>query len=309
MEQKHSREELYRNEYIAFFIANEECGISIEDWASERGLDLGYLKEIGIGMDESIPAGTSIRKQREDFVSSFETRTMDTEITPIIRKEMLKEEERIGQENTPEKSGGKPRKKRGRPRKVSQGMMEMAAGSDAETPEKTETTAEGMPEERTVPDNSLSSLQAYLQNVRILREKETLFVIAFSDEAYKALVTEENRVIEIIRQIEGFRGKISIVRELPKPDPTVPSETIPDTEKAAEDTKPEKKLEEEKEMKKMSEEEKKPSFLMMDGKAVLEDEGFHMELSVDVTDAEEIKAKIDLLYSSYGKFREIMGNR
>lgn len=305
MEQKHSKEELYRNEYIAFFIANEECGISIEDWASERGLDLGYLKEIGIGMDESIPVGTSIRKQREDFVSSFETRTMDTEITPIIRKEMLKEEERKEQKKAPDEH----RKKRGRPRKISPGIEEITAESDAEAPGKTETAAEGKPGEKTIPDNSPSSLQAYLQNARMLKEKETLFVIVSSDEAYKALMAEENRVIEIIRQTEGFRGKISIVRESPLPDPAVPSETIPGMEKATETTEPEKKLKEEKEMKKMAEEEKKPSFLMMDGKAVLEDEGFHMELSVDVTDAEEIKAKIDLLYSSYGKFREIMENR
>lgn len=305
MEQKHSREELYRNEYIAFFIANEECGISIEDWASERGLDLGYLKEIGIGMDESIPAGTSIRKQKEDFVSSFETRTMDTEITPIIRKEMLKEEERKEQKKAPDK----PRKKRGRPRKILPGTEEITAEPDTEASRRTETASEGRPGKKTVPDNGLSSLQAYLQNARILRGKETLFIIASSDEAYKALIAEENRVIEIIRQTKGFRGRISIVRESPLPDPDVPSETISGIEKAAGATGPERKLKEEKEMKKMAEEEKKPSFLMMDGKAVLEDEGFHMELSVDVTDAEEIKAKIDLLYSSYGKFREIMENR
>ena len=37
---------------------------------------------------------------------------------------------------------------------------------------------------------------------------------------------------------------------------------------------------------------RKPSSLMMDGKAVLEYDGFHMEVSVDVSNSGDIKGKI-----------------
>ena len=52
---------------------------------------------------------------------------------------------------------------------------------------------------------------------------------------------------------------------------------------------------------------RKPSFLMMDGKAVLEYDGFHMEVSVDVSNSGDIKGKIDLLYSSLERFTAIAG--
>ena len=52
---------------------------------------------------------------------------------------------------------------------------------------------------------------------------------------------------------------------------------------------------------------RKPSSLMMDGKAVLEYDGFHMEVSVDVSNSGDIKGKIDLLYSSLERFTAIAG--
>lgn len=49
----------------------------------------------------------------------------------------------------------------------------------------------------------------------------------------------------------------------------------------------------------------KPSFRMLDGTAVLEEDGFYMELAVEITNASEIKEKIDLFYSAFEKFRAI----
>ena len=90
---------------------------------------------------------------------------------------------------------------------------------------------------------------------------------------------------EIITKTEGFRGRVEIVAEMPadEKENDTKEETMPKTEN----------------------ETKKPSFRMMDGTAVLEEDGFYMELAVDMTNASEIKEKIDLLYSSFERFRAI----
>ena len=52
---------------------------------------------------------------------------------------------------------------------------------------------------------------------------------------------------------------------------------------------------------------RKPSFMMMDGKAVLECGEFHMEVELDMANATDIKGKVDLLYSALERFTAIGG--
>ena len=130
-----------------------------------------------------------------------------------------------------------------------------------------------------------------------------LYLIADSPEQLETLKENTAQSMEIARNATGFKGAIEIVSSLPEKKKEEEAAAEPQKEEALKEKKEKDAMPEKK-----NTEVKKPSFLMMDGKAVLEDDGFHMELSVDVTDAEEIKAKIDLLYSAYGRFKELTGN-
>lgn len=296
MQEKESlkeRRERYETAFLEYLMENNACGTSIEDWAAEHGLSLELLLKTGRNNGFDIPRGKSIRKQREDFSSSFEPATLDTEISPVIKREKLKEDER--KRTQEEKAAARPQeetapapapRKRGRPKKIQTAEEEAA---------KTTAPAQHGKEKK-------MTLQEALKEAKAVEQDGILYLIADSPEQLEAL--EENRAqsMEIARNATGFKGAIEIVSSLPEKK----------EEKAAAEPKEEKTPKEEKKEEAMPEEKntvgRKPSFLMMDGKAVLEGDGFHMELSVDVTDAEEIKAKIDLLYSAYGRFRELTGN-
>ena len=84
------RQERYEVAFLEYLDENEACGIAIEDWANEHGLDSEYLTKTGILSGFAIPLGRSIRKQREDFSAPFEPATADTEIAPIVRRRSRK---------------------------------------------------------------------------------------------------------------------------------------------------------------------------------------------------------------------------
>lgn len=297
MQEKESlkeRRERYETAFLEYLMENDACGTSIEDWAAEHGLSLELLLKTGRNNGFDIPKGKSVRKQREDFSSSFESVTVDTEISPVVKRERLKEDER--KRTLKEKTAARPQeetapapapRKRGRPKKI-------------RTPEeKTAKTTAPMQQGK----EKKMTLQEALKEARAVEQDGILYLIADSPEQLKTL--EENRAqsMEIARNATGFKGAIEIVSSLPEKK---------EEEKAAAEPQEEKTLKEEEKKEAMpgekNAEERKPSFMMMDGKAALEDDGFHMELSVDMTDAEEIKAKIDLIYSAYGRFRELAGN-
>ena len=99
------RRERYETAFLEYLMENDACGTSIEDWAAEHGLSLELLLKTGRNNGFDIPRGKSIRKQREDF-SSFEPATLDTEISPVIKREKLKEDER--KRTLKEKAAAKP---------------------------------------------------------------------------------------------------------------------------------------------------------------------------------------------------------
>ena len=164
-----------------------------------------------------------------------------------------------------EMSESRLKRKPGRPKKTT------VPAADAESPK------EPIP---TTPDFS-SSMAAS----RILRKDDVIYVVTGSDAARDVLQSAADRVKEIIAKTERFRGRIEIVAEEPadEKENDTKEETMPKTES----------------------ETKKPSFRMLDGTAVLEEDGFYMEVAVDMTNASEIKEKIDLLYSAFEKFRAI----
>lgn len=278
------KRERYETAFLEYMEEYGACGISIEDWASEHGLDLALLSETGEAGGFELPKCESIRKQKEDFTASFEPIiTTATEITPIVRRERLKEDER--KRTLKEKAAAMPQeettpapapRKRGRPKKIHT-MKEETANIAA--PEQ-----QGKKEKMT--------LQEALKKARTVEQDGILYIIADSDEQFETLKENMAQSAEIVRNTTSFDGKVEIVSSLPEKE-----------RKAATEPQEENTLKEKEEN--MPEKEKKPSFLMMDGKAVLEDEGFHMELSIDTTNAEEIKEKIDLLYSTLERFIEI----
>ena len=297
MQEKESlkeRRERYETAFLEYLMENDACGTSIEDWAAEHGLSLELLLKTGRNNGFDIPKGKSVRKQREDFSSSFEPVTIDTEISPVVKRERLKEDER--KRTLKEKAAAKPQeetspapapRKRGRPKKVQTPGKETA---------KAATPAQHGKEKR-------MTLQEALKEARAVEQDGILYLIADSPEQLETLKENTAQSMEIARNATGFKGAIEIVSSLPEKKKEEEAAAEPQKEEALKEKKEKDAMPEKK-----NTEVKKPSFLMMDGKAVLEDDGFHMELSVDVTDAEEIKAKIDLLYSAYGRFKELTGN-
>ena len=264
------RQERYEVAFLEYLDENEACGIALEDWANEHGLDSEYLTKTGILSGFAIPLGKSIRKQREDFSAPFEPTTADTEIAPIVRREESKAVMRSAPKpviDKPKKgtSESRPKRKPGRPKKTT------PIDAAAEPPKEPISTT---------PDFS-SSMAAS----RTLRKDDVIFVVTGSEAARDVLLSAADRVKEIITETEGFRGRIEIVAEEPadEKENDIKEETMPKTEN----------------------ETKKPSFRMLDGTAVLEEDGFYMEVAVNMTNANEIKEKIDLLYSSFEKFRAI----
>lgn len=287
------RRERYETAFLEYLMENDACGTSIEDWAAEHGLSLELLLKTGRNNGFDIPRGKSVRKQREDFSSSFEPVTVDTEISPVVRRERLKEDER--KRTLKEKTAVKPQeetspapapRKRGRPKKVQTTGKETA---------KTTTPMQHGKEKMT--------LQEALKEARAVEQDGILYLIADSPEQLKTLEGNRAQSMEIARNATGFKGAIEIVSSLPEKKKEEEAAAKPQEEKTLKEEEKKEAMPGEK-----NAEERKPSFMMMDGKAALEDDGFHMELSVDMTDAEEIKAKIDLLYSAYGRFRELAGN-
>lgn len=296
MQEKESlkeRRERYETAFLEYLMENDACGTSIEDWAAEHGLSLELLLKTGRNNGFDIPKGKSVRKQREDFSSSFEPVTIDTEISPVVKRERLKEDER--KRTLKEKTAAKPQeetspapapRKRGRPKKV------QAPGK--ETAKATAPAQHGKEKKMT--------LQEALKEARAMEQDGILYLIADSPEQLKTL--EENRAqsIEIARNAIGFKGAIEIVSSLPEKKKE---------EKAAAEPQEEKTLKEEKKEEAMPEEKntegRKPSFMMMDGKAVLECGEFHMEVELDMANAADIKGKVDLLYSALEKFTAIGG--
>ena len=266
------RQERYEVAFLEYLDENEACGIAIEDWANEHGLDSEYLTKTGILSGFAIPLGKSIRKQREDFSAPFEPTTADTEIAPIVRREESKAVMRAAPKPVLDKpktemSENRPKRKPGRPKKKPSPV------AVAETPKETDPIP-------TAPDFSSSMAVS-----RIIRKDDVIYIITGSEAARDVLQSAADRVKEIIAKTERFRGRIEIVAEEPadEKENDTKEETMPKTES----------------------ETKKPSFRMLDGTAVLEEDGFYMEVAVDMTNASEIKEKIDLLYSAFEKFRAI----
>ena len=296
MQEKESlkeRRERYETAFLEYLMENDACGTSIEDWAAEHGLSLELLLKTGKNNGFDIPKGKSVRKQREDFSSSFEPVTIDTEITPVVKRERLKEDER--KRTLQEKTAAKPQeetspapapRKRGRPKKVQTPGKETA---------KAATPAQHGKEKR-------MTLQEALKEARAVEQDGILYLIADSPEQLKTL--EENRAqsMEIARNATGFKGAIEIVSSLSEKK---------EEEKAAAEPQEEKTLKKEEKKEAMPEEKnaegRKPSFMMMDGKAVLECGEFHMEVELDMASATDIKGKVDLLYSALERFTAIGG--
>lgn len=285
------RRERYETAFLEYLMENDACGTSIEDWAAEHGLSLELLLKTGRNNGFDIPRGKSVRKQKEDFSSSFEPMTIDTEISPVVKRERLKEDER--KRTLKEKAAAKPQeetapapapRKRGRPKKVQATEKETAK---AATPAQ---------------HGKKMTLQEALKEARAVEQDGILYLIADSPEQLKTL--EENRAqsMEIARNATGFKGAIEIVSSLSEKK---------EEEKAAAEPQEEKTLKEEKEEEAMPEEKnaegRKPSFMMMDGKAVLEYGEFHMEVELDMASAADIKGKVDLLYSALERFAAIGG--
>ena len=285
------RRERYETAFLEYLMENDACGTSIEDWAAEHGLSLELLLKTGRNNGFDIPRGKSVRKQKEDFSSSFEPMTIDTEISPVVKRERLKEDER--KRTLKEKAAAKPQeetapapapRKRGRPKKVQATEKETAK---AATPAQ---------------HGKKMTLQEALKEARAVEQDGILYLIADSPEQLKTL--EENRAqsMEIARNATGFKGAIEIVSSLSEKK---------EEEKAAAEPQEEKTLKEEKEEEAMPEEKnaegRKPSFMMMDGKAVLEYGEFHMEVELDMASAADIKGKVDLLYLALERFAAIGG--
>ena len=291
-ETEQERTERYETAFLEYLDEYDACGISIDDWAKEHGLSLELLSRTGSGCGFSIPKGVSIQKQREDFSSSFESISPETEIMPVIRKEKAKATAR---KEKPMKKESKiepeqPVKRKGRPRKDT-------AATEASEKKRRENPAHIAGKETMQPSiPPAPDFISCLENASIIRKGDVLFLVTDSDEKMEMLQDNIGRVREIIQETEGFSGRIELLANYPE---ELEKET------AEEETMQEQNDKEVKEMPKMNDG-KKPSFLLMDGKAVLEDEGFHMELAIDMTDAEDIKKKIDLLYSSLDGFRKMI---
>ena len=296
MQEKESlkeRRERYETAFLEYLMENDACGTSIEDWAAEHGLSLELLLKTGRNNGFDIPRGKSVRKQREDFSSSFEPVTVDTEISPVVKRERLKEDER--KRTLKEKTAAGPQeetppapapRKRGRPRKI-------------RTPEeKTAKTTAPMQHGK----EKKMTLQEALKEARAIEQNGILYLIADSPEQLKTL--EENRAqsMEIARNATGFKGAIEIVSSLPDKKEEEKTAAEPQEEKTLKEEKKEEAMPEEK-----NAEGKKPSFMMMDGKAVLECGEFHMEVELDMASAADIKGKVDLLYSALERFTAIGG--
>lgn len=296
MQEKESlkeRRERYETAFLEYLMENDACGTSIEDWAAEHGLSLELLLKTGRNNGFDIPKGKSVRKQREDFSSSFEPVTIDTEISPVVKRERLKEDER--KRTLQEKTAAKPQeetspapapRKRGRPKKVQTPGKETA---------KAATPAQHGKEKR-------MTLQEALKEARAVEQDGILYLIADSPEQLKTL--EENRAqsMEIARNATGFKGAIEIVSSLSEKKEEEKAAAEPQEEKTLKEKEKEEAMPEEK-----NAEGRKPSFMMMDGKAVLECGEFHMEVELDMASAADIKGKVDLLYSALERFTAIGG--
>ena len=296
MQEKESmkeRRERYETAFLEYLMENDACGTSIEDWAAEHGLSLELLLKTGRNNGFDIPRGKSVRKQREDFSSSFEPVTVDTEISPVVKRERLKEDER--KRTLKEKAAAKPQektspapapRKRGRPKKVQAPGKETA---------KAATPAQHGKEKR-------MTLQEALKEARAIEQDGILYLIADSPEQLKTL--EENRAqgMEIARNATGSKGAIEIVSSLPEKKEEEEAAAEPQEEKTLKEKEKEEAMPEEK-----NAEGRKPSFMMMDGKAVLECGEFHMEVELDMASAADIKGKVDLLYSALERFTAIGG--
>ena len=296
MQEKESlkeRRERYETAFLEYLMENDACGTSIEDWAAEHGLSLELLLKTGKNNGFDIPKGKSVRKQREDFSSSFEPVTIDTEISPVVKRERLKEDER--KRTLQEKTAAKPQeetspapapRKRGRPKKVQTPGKETA---------KAATPAQHGKEKR-------MTLQEALKEARAVEQDGILYLIADSPEQLKTL--EENRAqsMEIARNATGFKGAIEIVSSLSEKKGEEKAAAEPQEEKTLKEKEKEEAMPEEK-----NAEGRKPSFMMMDGKAVLECGEFHMEVELDMASAADIKGKVDLLYSALERFTAIGG--
>ena len=296
MQEKESlkeRRERYETAFLEYLMENDACGTSIEDWAAEHGLSLELLLKTGRNNGFDIPKGKSVRKQREDFSSSFEPATLDTEISPVIKREKLKEDER--KRTLKEKAAARPQeetapapapRKRGRPKKIQTAEKEAA--------KTTAPTQHGKKKKMT--------LQEALKEARAVEQDGILYLIADSPEQLEAL--EENRAqsMEIARNATGFKGVVEIVSSLPEKKKEEEAAAEPQEEKTLKEEKKEEAMPEEK-----NAEGRKPSFMMMDGKAVLECGEFHMEVELDMANAADIKGKVDLLYSALERFTAIGG--
>lgn len=296
MQEKESlkeRRERYETAFLEYLMENDACGTSIEDWAAEHGLSLELLLKTGRNNGFDIPKGKSVRKQKENFSSSFEPMTIDTEISPVVKRERLKEDER--KRTLEEKAAAGPQeetapdpapRKRGRPKKIQTTEKETA---------KTTTPAQHEKEKK-------MTLQEALKEARAIEQDGILYLIADSPEQLKTL--EENRAqsMEIARNATGFKGAIEIVSSLPEKKKEEEAAAEPQEEKTLKEKEKEEAMPEEK-----NAEGRKPSFMMMDGKAVLEYGEFHMEVELDMANAADIKGKVDLLYSALERFTAIGG--
>ena len=296
MQEKESlkeRRERYETAFLEYLMENDACGTSIEDWAAEHGLSLELLLKTGKTNGFDIPRGKSIRKQREDFSSSFEPVTVDTEISPVIKRERLKEDER--KRTLKEKAAAKPQeetapapapRKRGRPKKTHVPEEETA---------KTSAPMQHGKEKK-------MTLQEALKEARAVEQDGILYLIADSPEQLEALEGNRAQSMEIASNATGFKGAIEIVSSLPEKKKEEKAAAKPQEEKTLKEEKKEEAMPEEK-----NAEGRKPSFMMMDGKAVLECGEFHMEVELDMASATDIKGKVDLLYSTLERFTAIGG--
>lgn len=296
MQEKESlkeRRERYETAFLEYLMENDACGTSIEDWAAEHGLSLELLLKTGRNNGFDIPKGKSVRKQREDFSSSFEPVTIDTEISPVVKRERLKEDER--KRTLKEKAAAEPQeetapapapRKRGRPKKI--------LSSEEKTAKTTAPMQHGKEKKMT--------LQEALKEARAIEQDGILYLIADSPEQLETLKENTAQSMEIARNATGFKGAIEIVSSLPEKKKEEEAAAEPQEEKTLKEEKKEEAMPEEK-----NAEGRKPSFMMMDGKAVLECGEFHMEVELDMANAADIKGKVDLLYSALERFTAIGG--
>lgn len=296
MQEKESlkeRRERYETAFLEYLMENDACGTSIEDWAAEHGLSLELLLKTGRNNGFDIPKGKSVRKQREDFSSSFEPVTIDTEISPVVKRERLKEDER--KRTLKEKAAAEPQeetapapapRKRGRPKKI--------LTSEEKTAKTTAPMQHGKEKKMT--------LQEALKEARAIEQDGILYLIADSPEQLETLKENTAQSMEIARNATGFKGAIEIVSSLPEKKKEEEAAAEPQEEKTLKEEKKEEAMPEEK-----NAEGRKPSFMMMDGKAVLECGEFHMEVELDMANATDIKGKVDLLYSALERFTAIGG--